>query len=358
MAWYITHHRKLPWRAKPGRKPDPYHVLVSEAMLQQTQVSTVVPYFLQFITTFPTLTSLAQANEQQVLHLWQGLGYYRRARHLHQAAQKIMAEFNGELPRDVKGLMTLPGVGRYTAGAIASIAFGKAEPVVDGNVSRVLARLFALEAAIDHPDTNEHLWQLAGLLVPRKQPGDFNQALMELGATICTPTSPGCLLCPVAELCQAHQHGLEQVLPRRWKRPVPKVVQHHMLAIRAGESYLMEQRSSSGLWAGMWQFPTVELDDDAQSWSEVQLLRHTKSLVGVTPAVVDKLAQFNHATTHRSIRFTLWLTTLPVHDEIVLAQIAELNTGQRCRWCTFEQIRELPQSNPQRKAVTLVRSMF
>ncbi len=356
MAWYLAHHRKLPWRAKPGRKPDPYHVLVSEAMLQQTQVSTVVPYFQQFIARFPTITSLADADEQQVLHLWQGLGYYRRARSLHQAAQKVVRELDGQLPRDVKGLMALPGVGRYTAGAIASIAFGKPEPVVDGNVSRVLARLFALEAAIDHPDTIDHLWYLAGAMVPRKQPGDFNQALMELGATICTPTSPGCLLCPLAELCQARLHGLEQVLPRRWKRPVPKVVHHHLLAIHAGDKYLMEQRRSRGLWAGLWQFPTVELNDDTDTWSQVQALRQVKLLVGLSPTGVEQIAQYNHATTHRSIRFTLWLTTLPMCDEKVLSQIVELSSDQPRRWCTIEQMRELPQSNPQRKAVTLVRA--
>ncbi|NJL30746.1 MAG: NUDIX domain-containing protein [Phycisphaerales bacterium] len=241
-----------------------------------------------------------------------------------------MRDHHGQLPRQAQVLRELPGVGRYTAGAIASIAFAKAVPVVDGNVSRVLARLFLIEAAIDHPDMVEHLWQLAGALVPRaskgRTPGDFNQALMELGATICTPSSPSCLLCPLGELCQARERGLENTLPRRWKRKAPKLLQHHMLALCNEGQYLMVQRPAHGLWAGLWQFPTDEIDNAEDPWTKVQALRRIKAILGSTPAQVQALATFTHQTTHRTIHFTLW------HATIAKAEKPDIESPWR--WCT------------------------
>ncbi|MEZ6191711.1 MAG: A/G-specific adenine glycosylase [Phycisphaerales bacterium] len=200
LKWYDAHRRHLPWRADKSETPNPYHVLVSEAMLQQTQVATVIPYFNRFIEALPTVDDLAAADEQAVLRLWQGLGYYRRARNLHAAAKAIQQEHGGKVPDTIEALLKLPGVGRYTAGAIASIAYGRPAPILDGNVARVLARLFLIEQPVDAPKTRNTLWQLAEQLVPDKRAGDFNQAVMELGALVCTKVNPSCEACPLSGL--------------------------------------------------------------------------------------------------------------------------------------------------------------
>jgi A/G-specific adenine glycosylase len=180
---------------------DPYHVLISETMLQQTQVATVIPYFHRFITKFPTIADLAAADQQEILKLWQGLGYYSRARNLRSAAQMILKDFAGQLPSEVDHLLKLPGVGRYSAGAIASIAFERRAPILDGNVARVLCRIDKIETDPRDRATNAHLWKRAEEILPKKQIGDFNSALMELGATVCTPRNPQCLICPVQKHC-------------------------------------------------------------------------------------------------------------------------------------------------------------
>src|SRR5688500_13285875 len=185
--WYRRTRRDLPWRVPPGARPDPYHVLVSEAMLQQTQVATVVPYFRRFIERFPTIADLARADEQDVLRMWQGLGYYTRARNLRAAAQAVVRDFGGELPRDLDSLLRLPGVGRYTAGAVATLAFDEPAAIVDGNVVRVICRLDRFESDPREKATSELIWRRAEQIVPARRAGDFNSALMELGATICTP---------------------------------------------------------------------------------------------------------------------------------------------------------------------------
>ena len=206
LRWYDAHHRKLPWRAVGDgshRTLDPYHVLVSETMLQQTQVATVIPYYQRFLEKFPTFQSLADADTQDVLRLWQGLGYYSRARNLQAAAREVVSRFGGKVPTNLDDLLTLPGVGRYTAGAIASIAHNLRVPILDGNVARVLCRLDAIESDPRDKSTNQHLWFRAEEILPHSRLGDFNSALMELGATVCTPRNPQCLVCPVREHCQA-----------------------------------------------------------------------------------------------------------------------------------------------------------
>ena len=208
LRWYDGNRRDLPWRAAEGKALDPYHVLLSETMLQQTQVATVIPYFHRFLQRFPTLRSLADADEQEVLRLWQGLGYYSRARNLQKAAQVICRDFEGTLPCTATALLSLPGVGPYTAGAIASIAFGQRAPILDGNVQRVLCRLDCIRTDPRDPPTRQHLWDRAEQILPDRRLGDFNSALMELGATICTPRNPQCLLCPVRSHCQAFDAGL------------------------------------------------------------------------------------------------------------------------------------------------------
>src|SRR6266404_3812291 len=211
LRWYRRQHRQLPWRATR----DPYRIWVSEVMLQQTRVDTVLPYYARWLRAFPTIRALAQARADRVLKLWEGLGYYSRARNLHRAAQTVVREYGGKLPRTAEGLRQLPGIGRYTAGAIASIAFDERTPLVDGNVARVFARIFAIRANVKSPRTLDCLWNLAENLLPDTNAGEFNQALMELGALVCTPVNPRCAACPMRRVCLAKARGLVDRLPDR-----------------------------------------------------------------------------------------------------------------------------------------------
>ncbi len=254
LSWYGDVARDLPWR---GIGRTPYRVMVSEFMLQQTQVMTVVPYFERFVDALPDFNALASADEAQVLRLWQGLGYYSRARRLQAAARVVVDEHDGKLPRDVESLLTLPGVGRYTAGAIASIAFGLAAPIVDGNVSRVIVRLDAIRDDPATPAVLRQLWDRAAEMVDPERPGDFNSAMMELGATVCVPQNPRCLLCPVSHLCQAKAAGIEhQIPPVKRRKPVPTEQRIVWRVTDKKGRRLVEQRPTSGRWAGLWQFPT------------------------------------------------------------------------------------------------------
>ncbi|GAB4521713.1 MAG: hypothetical protein Tsb0020_40260 [Haliangiales bacterium] len=254
VRYFRAAKRDLPWR----QRRDPYATWVSEIMLQQTRVATVIPYFERWMTRFPDVAALATAPLDDVLALWSGLGYYSRARNLHRGAQVVMAEHGGALPKTAAGLRALPGIGRYTAGAIASIAYGLPEPLVDGNVARVLARLYALEGDIKSSATTRALWQLATELVPDDSPGDFNQGLMELGATVCTPTKPTCLLCPLAERCAARQAGRERELPRTGarKRPaeLPQISAQALWIERHGQ-LLLGRRHPRGLFGGLLELP-------------------------------------------------------------------------------------------------------
>lgn len=353
LAWYRKHHRKLPWRPTPGpdnaSQVNPYHALVSEAMLQQTQVATALPYFARFIEALPTVRTLAEADEQKVLRLWQGLGYYRRARNLHAAAKMIVSDFGGQVPAGVSALLTLPGVGRYTAGAIASIAHGKPAPIVDGNVARVFARLFNIEDPIDQPVVQKRLWSLAEALVPERSPGDFNQALMELGALVCTPKSPACPTCPLRKRCEAHEQGDPGRLPAKLAKKKPREVAHFVVAVRRNGKYFFEQRPATGLWSNMWQLPTWESDDATHPASKPEAAIVDTSVVsawfterfGITPGKLTLAHDFIHQTTHRTIRF------------VVLVADAEHgrtrpDTG---RWLKLTQLDDLPLPNPQRTAI-------
>ena len=260
LRWYRNHRRDLPWRIPPDHRisrscaPDPYHVLISEAMLQQTQVATVIPYFNRFIERLPTLTALAEAKEEEVLRLWQGLGYYSRARNLRRAAIAVINDYAGQLPRDPAELLKLPGIGRYTAGAIASLAFGKRSPILDGNVARVLCRIDKITADPRRKATSEILWTRAAEIMPTRAGrggamGDFNSALMELGATVCTPRNPQCLICPVQKHCQACFAGVQEAIPlRKATKPTP-LLKRWIFCIRRGDRWLIEQRPAKGRWA-------------------------------------------------------------------------------------------------------------
>lgn len=313
LQWYQQVRRDLPWRvpagSKPDLRPDPWHVLVSEFMLQQTQVATVIPYFERFINRFPSPADLAAAPEHQVLRLWQGLGYYSRARNLQRAAQAIVRDHDGKVPGDPAALLALPGVGRYTAGAIASLAFGLPEPIVDGNVLRVLCRLDGIAEDPRQPAIIKQLWARAAELVDPSNPGDFNSAMMELGATVCSPRQPACLLCPLRDRCVALARGLEQSIPlKRIAAPTPRVFRWS-LCLQRGDQWLMEQRSSKGRWAGLWQFVTIEAPDSQPRQS---LVRDLVQQLWATPTAVEAthLAFIEHALTHRRYRFDVFVAQM------------------------------------------------
>lgn len=280
LTWYEKHKRDLPWR----KSLDPYAVWVSEMMLQQTQVTTVIPYFERWMKRFPDVAALARANEGDVLHAWQGLGYYSRARNLRRAAQEMVQRHAGRVPEEVAELRALPGIGPYSAGAIASIAYGRAEPLVDGNVIRVLARLFARRGDPNRSPLKTELWELASSLVrslPRgAAPGDFNQALMELGATVCTPRGARCEACPLAAHCFAKRQDLVEILPELPKREKPTPV-HMVAAIAArGERVLVTKLGADApRWAGMWLFPNTEVRPSETP--EAALRRMLASCVGL-----------------------------------------------------------------------------
>jgi A/G-specific adenine glycosylase len=254
LRWYRRHRRDLPWR----QSRDPYSIWIAETMLQQTRSETVLRYYPRFLGRFPSVSALARASESAVLAAWSGLGYYARARHLHLAAQQIVARYRGELPRDLRALRALPGIGRYTAGAVASIGFGIVTPVVDGNVARVLARHFKVRGAIRAPKVTAALWHIAEGLVDRSSPGDWNQALMELGARLCTPRRPACPRCPLQPSCAAYRTGWVARLPDPPPRRPARRVQRACVVLKDEERVLMIHRGQGRLLRGLWEFPAAE----------------------------------------------------------------------------------------------------
>ena len=254
LAWYGRHKRALPWRDAQ----DPYRIWISEIMLQQTQVDTVIPYYQRWLARFPNVEALAEAPLNDVLAAWEGLGYYSRARNLHRAAQTVAADRGGALPTTVADLLELPGIGRYTAGAIASIAFGVDASVLDGNVKRVLARVFDIRSDVKSPAGAKELWALAEGLVPHGRAGDYNQALMDLGATVCTPRAPACDICPLRALCAARRLGVQLQRPvMAARRPRPERVCATGVVHKAGR-VLLGQRPTDALLGGLWAFPAAE----------------------------------------------------------------------------------------------------
>jgi A/G-specific adenine glycosylase len=331
LDWYARHQRALPWRASA----DPYHVWVSEIMLQQTRVETVLPYYQRWLERFPTLEALAAAPPAAVLAAWEGLGYYSRARHLHRAAQQVVRDLGGQLPRTAAGLRALPGVGPYTAGAIASIAFGADEPVLDGNVKRVLARVFNYAGDVKSPAGEADLWALARALVPRGQAGDFNQALMDLGATICLPRRPACLLCPLHAVCQARQLGLQAERPVMARRAVGPHRVHAAAVVRKRGRVLIEQRPAEGgrrLLAGLWAFPSVECPRAEHDGPDC-LVRALRQAHGLTAAIGPRLAQFEHGFTH---------FRLSLHVFEAEWQAGALRRGQPARWVRVAELDDYP----------------
>ena len=312
LRWYDTNARSLPWRSDPT----PYKVWVSEIMLQQTQVETVIPYFQRFMQRFPDLTSLAMAEENEVLQMWEGLGYYSRARNLHKAAREIFDEYAGQIPADVDALKSLPGIGAYTAGAIASIAFGAPEPALDANIRRVTIRLLDLHEP-PGSETDKKLWEFAREILPDSRIGDYNQALMDLGSAICTPTNPLCQLCPLQAECLAFQRGTQAELPVR--KPKAKVPHRLVVAavITRGDEVLLVHRPADGMLGNLWEFPGGSVPENS-----VDLPGTLRALMearfGISAEVQTLLGTFKHAYTHFRITLHAFNCQLSVNDPISL----------------------------------------
>jgi A/G-specific adenine glycosylase len=314
LAWYGVHAQSLPWRGT--HNPD--HIWLSEIMLQQTQVETVRPYYKRFLETYPTIAHLAQAPLDDVLKMWEGLGYYSRARRLHQTAQAIENDHNGIFPQTVGGLMQLAGIGRYTAGAIASIAFGVSAPVLDGNVIRVFTRLHDIPDDVTQNATQKHLWQLAEDYVPQEDAGDYNQALMQLGQTICTPRNPQCNACPLQAMCDANAEGTQDIRPVKQKRaPIPhRDVAAGIIRDEQGR-ILIAQRPHEGLLGGLWEFPGGK-QEEGETLPET-LKRELREELAIEVQVGDLFCAVKHAFTHLKITLHAfecrYLGAMPPHDE-------------------------------------------
>lgn len=304
LRFYDAQARDLPWR----RSRDPYAIWVSEIMLQQTRVDTVLSYYDRFLQRFPTAEALASADEDQVMAAWSGLGYYRRARLLHRGVREVVASYGGQVPRDAQARRGLPGVGRYTAGAIGSIAFGLAEPLVDGNVARVLSRVFGIDSPQGTADTERRLWAEAERLVPGERPGDFNQALMELGATVCTKHNPRCDACPVLGRCEARRQGRVDELPVARRRAEPRpVAMVGLLAVSATPKRVwLLRRPVGGLFAGLWNLPMAELGPGAGRDVARGLLQDA----GLTGRLATApTVELRHVLSHRRLDVQLWRAT-------------------------------------------------
>lgn len=334
LAWFSEHRRELPWRASR----DPYRVWIAEIMLQQTRIAAVLPYYESFLSRFPNARSLADARQEEVLKLWSGLGYYSRARNLHAAAKEIVAQHGGEFPRTLDVALALPGIGRYTAAAVLSIAYDVPLAVLDGNVARVLARLGALRGDLREPKRWQSLAAIAQQLLASESPGDWNQALMELGETVCTPQSPSCESCPIARSCRAQALGLTAEIPEPRKKRAPVSIRIAAAILRdpRGRTILVRDPGAHDhvLFSRMWQFPAVEVARNAKS----ELANHVRATLGIETPSLEPLPATRHGVTYRNIAL------LPF-----LAKVAELPKRPRTRVLPLDRLAQIPVSSATRK---------
>ena len=334
LNWYNKNKRTLPWRDHP----DAYAVWVSEIMLQQTRVETVIPYFQKWMRLFPTVKVLSQADEQAVLNAWEGLGYYSRARNLHKAAKIIVAEYGGKLPGEMNELLKLPGVGRYTAGAILSIVFEKDEPALDGNLKRVYARLFDMSEPVDSQTGDKLLWEIAYKNLPKGKAGDFNQALMDLGSSICIPKNPRCLICPLMELCLARKNRTQELRPvKKPKKESPHYVHAAAVIVQRGK-VLLVQRPQKGLLAGMWEFPNVRVDDDPAK----ELVKAIKSEHNLKVQKKEAVGVFEHAYSHFSVTVHAFRCDLS-------------NSNKKMKWISLKELDEYPMGKVDRSIASAIK---
>jgi A/G-specific adenine glycosylase len=342
LRWYDANRRDLPWR----RTRDPYAIWISEAMLQQTRVETVIPYWERFLEAFPDVESLAGADLDRVYALWTGLGYYSRARNLKRAAETVVAECDGRLPDTVEGLERLPGIGRYTAGAVASIAFDREAPLVDGNVVRVFTRWLGIREDSRSKPVVDALWAAADALVRGPRPGDVNQALMELGATICTPKRPACLACPVRRGCDAHARGDAAELPRKAARRAPRRMRGVAAWIERDGRILAVRRPETGLMAGLWELPGGEIGADDESKDRVgDVLR---AAVGLDVADLRHAGRVEHLFTHRRLDLEVFVGRARRGDRV------RRDGYTAHRWVAPSRLLDLAHAGPTRKAMVLL----
>ena len=342
LRWYQKNRRDLPWR----RTRDPYAIWLSESMLQQTRVETVIPYWEKFLARYPSVRDLAAAPLDDVLTQWAGLGYYSRARNLHRAAQVVTEEHGGQLPSTAEALRELPGVGRYTAGAVASIAFEREAPLVDGNVIRVFARLFGIDEDIKSTPVVKRMWALAEALVQGPKPGDLNQALMELGATVCIPRGPKCLACPVSPHCVAFREGRTESLPRKVKKTPPRPFSAVAAWIERRGKVLVVQRPAEGLLGGMWELPGGDLLPEEEPASG--LTRTLRERLALDVPGADELGRVEHVFSHLRMTLHVFRCKTPT------GRIRRKDFAAH-RWLAPEAIDELAIGGPTRKALRLLR---
>lgn len=337
LNWYDKNKRDLPWR----KDQDPYKVWVSEIMLQQTKVDTVIPYFNRFINKYPTVYDLAEAEEQEVLKMWEGLGYYSRARNLHTAVREVVENYGGEIPSEPEKLGKLKGIGPYTKGAILSIAFNQPAPAVDGNVMRVFSRILKIEDDIALARTKKVFETYVGKIISKEDPSSFNQAIMDLGATICTPKSPGCMLCPVQDHCQAFAEGIQEELPVKSKQKKQKRIPYVVLAIKNKRGkWLIEKRPASGLLANLWQFPMVPINEIG--WDHLENWFYQE--YGVKVSTGEKIGKVKHVFSH-----LIWeLEVHPAESE------QEYTDDPRIQFVPFEDIKEYPFPVPHQKIIRMI----
>lgn len=335
LAWYRRNARILPWRGHP----DPYAVWVSEIMLQQTRVETVIPYFQRWMKRFPTIKSLAEASEQDILNLWEGLGYYSRARNLHNAAIIVVERYDGQLLRDLDVLRRLPGIGRYTVGAIASIAFGMDEPALDGNIRRVFARVFNISVPADSSAGEKLLWNLAAEHLPKGKAGNYNQSLMDLGATICLPKNPRCLICPLMKLCEARAKGIQDQRPvLKPKKKTPHYILASAVIVKNGR-VLLAKRPSKGLLGGMWEFPNGRVEGDPAR----ELSKSLRSGYQLKVRRKDAMSVVHHAYSHFKVI---------VH--VFQCELVSMIKNQNLRWVSLKNLQDFPMGKVDRQISQLI----
>lgn len=345
LDWYQYNRRELPW----CRTINPYNIWISEVMAQQTRIETVIPYYRRFIQRFPDVKTLEAADLQDVLKMWEGLGYYRRAHHLHQAARFITDRRKGEFPKDFADIMALPGVGGYIAAAIASIAFSQPFAVLDGNVKRVLSRLYCVDKATNDSTSQRHYQKLAENILDGRNPGNHNQALMELGAVICTPNNPVCGECPVGNYCCVHQSGRVEDYPQRIsKREVP-TYQIAVGVIHKNDKLLITRREETGLLGGLWEFPGGKIKDgeSAESACRREVLEET----GLTVNIERYLTHVRHAYTHFKIEMAVFICDY-IRGEVQLKEPVDF------RWVGIEELDRFPFPKANRKFIPLLKRLF
>lgn len=346
LSWYDQRKRDLPWR----QNQDPYRIWVSEIMLQQTQVITVIPHFERFMEWFPTIQALAEAPEEKLLKAWEGLGYYSRVRNMQVAAQQIVADFSGEMPNNIEAISSLKGIGPYTAGAISSIAFDLPEPAIDGNVMRVYSRLFQLSDDIAKASSRKVFDKVVRETISHEDPSSFNQALMDLGATICKPTSPECQQCPLQNYCLSYEREttLEYPVKSKKQKAKPVYYQGHIIRNQTGE-FLIEQRAEKGLLANLWQFPLIEVGKASQTSTTFQIAESTEqSLYDVNREIVwqkESLGEVTHIFSHLK-----WFVNV-CYGMVKEGETFPLADNQK--WVSMTEMLELPMPKPQLKMIDL-----